>query len=135
MVKTCQTPLLDHLGPFLSDLGQFGPKMEKNGLFTKSGQPTEQIKLLYFISKGSFVTSKEGPGTKNKKRVVYLAIARLGEGGGVKMLARIICEHFAQTKNSEWHYKAKKNAPANTKTTLKRNRYTPCQLIDHQENL
>ena len=40
------------------------------------------LKLLYFISKGSFVTSKEGPGTKNKKRVVYLAIARLGEGGG-----------------------------------------------------
>ena len=82
MVRNCQTRLLDHLGPFLSDLGQFGPKMEKNGLFTKSGQPTEQIKLLYFISKGSFVTSKEGPGTKNKKRVVYLVIARLGEGGG-----------------------------------------------------
>ena len=65
------------------------------------------------------MTSKEGPGTKNKKRVVYLVIARLGEGG-VKMLARIICEHFAQTKNSEWHYKAKKSAPANTKTTLKK---------------
>ena len=42
MVKNCQTPLLDHLGPFLSDLDQFGPKMEKNGVFTKSGQPTEQ---------------------------------------------------------------------------------------------
>ena len=42
MVKNCQTPLLDHLGPFLSDLDQFGPKMEKNGFFTKSGQPTEQ---------------------------------------------------------------------------------------------
>ena len=42
MVKNSQTPLLDHLGPFLSDLDQFGPKMEKNGFFTKSGQPTEQ---------------------------------------------------------------------------------------------
>ena len=55
------------------------------------------------------MTSKEGPGTKNKRCVIYLGIARLGgEGGGVKMLARIICEHFAQTKNSEWHYEDKK---------------------------
>ena len=67
------------------------------------------------------MTSKEGPGTKNKRCVIYLGIARLGgEGGGVKMLARIICEHFAQTKNSEWHYEDKKSAPANTKTTFKK---------------
>ena len=67
------------------------------------------------------MTSKEGPGTKNKKRVVFLGITRFGEGeGGVNMLARLICELFAQTKNSEWNHRAQKSAPANTKTTLKK---------------
>ena len=67
------------------------------------------------------MTSKAGSGTKNKRCVIYLDIARLGgEGRGVKMLARIICEYFAQTKNSEWYHRAQKSAPANTKTTFKK---------------
>ena len=46
MVKNCQTPLLDHLGPFLSDLDQFGPKMEKMGFSPKVANPQSKSHIL-----------------------------------------------------------------------------------------
>ena len=44
--KNCQTPLLDHLGPFLSDLDQFGPKMEKMGFSPKVANPQSKSHIL-----------------------------------------------------------------------------------------
>ena len=44
--KNCQTPRLDHLGPFLSDLDQFGPKMEKMGFSPKVAKTQSKIHIL-----------------------------------------------------------------------------------------